>query len=1288
MNQKISKNLKILIAAISLILPFEIIYAANINIQQLQKSDIGKVNSKIIIAKLKFNVDKGQFRKSIGKLGYGVNYESVNIKDIVCIDTKLNGVINLNNQNQKVINNLNKIRNQLLDLDMFEYIEFDYIDDYTGAVNDSSYSDGTLWGLKNTGQDGGLLDADIDADLAWDIATGSTESIVAVMDSGCRITHNDLMDNIWKNIDEVPNNGIDDDSDGYIDNFNGIDAFDDDGFPEDLHGHGTHCSGTIAASANDGNPHVGVAYNAKILPCKLGDRGAAQSAQIKAIDFLISEKVKIANCSYGGFFPSQAVFEAMSKGGEANILFLVSAGNSSNDNDTLPAYPASYDLECIVSVAATDRNDEIATFSNFGLTSVDLGAPGVEIFSTTATNDQSYEVWAGTSMAAPHVAGVVALIRSVRNDWSVLQVREKLLDSVDIISSLDGKTVTSGRLNAAKAVQDLGVFGIPDGNMELSVNPPSGSLLMAGEKISIFLKVIDGEKVENAIATMLQEDGSTSFFSNDGIDPDLVDSDNVYTSYFKVPDEPQKLTLTLFVSAEGKNDAIRVINYNVANIPENDNFKLASKINSDDAIVESFNTFATVEPGEPRHSGLTMQYGSLWWKWTSPVNGNIFIDTAGSDIDANIAIYQGNKIDELILIGNNQNYTVENRKGHVSFKANQGKTYKFCISSPTNLDLGYIRLRVSVDGRPDINNPMLYGIKPINGFISKTNRLEISGFSHDPEPNASGIKEVLVKVNENNLFNVAVGKEEWFMPLALEEGENTIQVVSVDYSGNTSNVVKYQYDYFPPDLTNDHFVNASPLNLEILNINKGQTILELSRGVENKDKISLSLNGKKLNNNDFELGEENKSILIFKKPFENNGQIELFNPFWITETITTNKATKEFNEPNHAGNDGGKSVWFKFKAPYDGYLTIDILKSEFDTLLAMYQGNSVSALNQINSNDDAFLNDELEFDPGISQLKQALKKDMVVYIAADGYGSESGNIALRSRFDQEAIYKLRIDKNGSGEIISPFMPFNDIYGEYALFKNGDQIFIKAEPSLNNKFFGWSGDLNFTDNEFDLVISDSYSLKANFKKETGIFNFEDVALINDIRWKFGDENSWIIDGADSYDGSYSLKSGDIEDNNMSVAEFTGNFYDGVISFALNVSSERDWDKLEFYIDNKKINEWSGTIDWKIEEYPISAGIRNLKWVYSKDFANSSGGDFARIDRLVLPLGISATSKISVSNGQLYLDFKGEPNHTYEVYKSYDLNKWDLHKTVILNDLGSKSIAIKSESAKQFFKVLLK
>ena len=208
----------------------------------------------------------------------------------------------------------------------------------------------------------------------------------------------------------------------------------------------------------------------------------------------------------------------------------------------------------------------------------------------------------------------------------------------------------------------------------------------------------------------------------------------------------------MFVSAEGKNDAIRVINYNVANIPENDNFKLASKINSDDAIVESFNTFATVEPGEPRHSGLTMHYGSLWWKWTSPVNGNIFIDTAGSDIDANIAIYQGNKIDELILIGNNQNYTVENRKGHVSFKANQGKTYKFCISSPTNLDLGYIRLRVSLAGRPDINKPMLYGIKPINGFISKTNRLEISGFSHDPEPNASGVKEVLVKVNKNSLF--------------------------------------------------------------------------------------------------------------------------------------------------------------------------------------------------------------------------------------------------------------------------------------------------------------------------------------------------------------------------------------------------------------------------------------------------------------------------------------------------------------------------------------------------------
>ena len=170
----------------------------------------------------------------------------------------------------------------------------------------------------------------------------------------------------------------------------------------------------------------------------------------------------------------------------------------------MASYPCSYDLECIVSVAATDRNDDITGFSNYGETSVDLGAPGLEIFSSTSSNDQSYESWAGTSMAAPHVSGVVALMRSLRPDWTVLQIREKLLSSVDLIDALDGKTVTGGRLNAAKAVANMGSFGAPDGIMEVSIKPPSGSMLMADEKIAIEVEVIDGEKVENAVNNMLK----------------------------------------------------------------------------------------------------------------------------------------------------------------------------------------------------------------------------------------------------------------------------------------------------------------------------------------------------------------------------------------------------------------------------------------------------------------------------------------------------------------------------------------------------------------------------------------------------------------------------------------------------------------------------------------------------------------------------------------------------------------------------------------------------------------
>jgi len=1240
----------------------------------------GKVNGDYLLVRTRGDIDQVNFKRFIKKTGLKVVHEFTLVSGLKTLSMPKDA------GNQDRLERLLATKRDLEDSGIFRYVELDYVNEPFAKVTDSAFVDGTLWGLENLGQDNGLIDADIDVEQAWELTSGSPETVVAVIDTGVRVTHNDLINQIWTNTDEIPNNGVDDDADGYVDNYKGVDFYNNDGDPNDVHGHGTHCSGTIAASGNDEFPHAGVAFNSTILPCKVGDFGMPHSAIIAAIEFCVSEGVKIANCSYGGYFPSQASYDAYAEAGAEGLMFLAAAGNDANDNDSLPMFPSSYDLECIVSVAATDRDDDITGFSNYGETAVDLGAPGLEIFSCTSSNDQSYESWAGTSMAAPHVSGVVALMRSLRPDWTVLQIREKLLASVDPIDSLDGKTVTGGRLNAALAVANMGTFGAPDGVMEISVNPPSGSMLMADDTISIVVEVIDGDKVEDATVTMLTEDGNTAFFSNDGELPDLIEGDNLYTSYFKVPQKQGKLKMTLFVQANGKDDAIRVVQYNIADIPENDDFALAEKITEEFTIVEAFNNYATVEQGEPRHSGQSMQFASLWWKWTAESGGSVFVDTAGSDVDTNIAVYRGNEIEELLLVARNQNYTFEERDKGVYFNALAGKTYKFCISSSSESDLGYVRLRVAPKGKPDINIPFLSGIKPFNGFITKTNKIEIRGFAHDPQPNASGVKEVRARVNEG-IYSVVVGTQEWFTPVALLEGENIIELVAVDYSDNVSESVRLQYDYFPPDLTNDHFVNAVELNRDVVQVQAGQSRVSLTRGIEDLDYVVVKQDGVTMQGDRYSLDPEDAGTLVLDKEVQYDARIEVFNPYWTTPTVSTLKATKEHQEPDHAGNEGGGSVWYRFKAPYDGILTIDILESGFDTLMGMYMGSSVEDLVKIIANDDGFEEDELEFDPGISQLTQALEQGMNVFIAVDGYGGETGNVAIRSLFKMDSVHRLMLEVNGTGTVVTPYQPFSGGFGPYSLHKQNESVLVEAVPADGGRFFGWSGDVNVTDPKFDLTISDEYNIRANFVDNRGVYGFED-GTGQDFRWTTGGGAPWAPDGQEPFQGSYSMRSGSIGDTEESVLSFKGNFNDGEVSFALKLSSESDWDKLIFSIDDQVRGDWSGLVDWKIVSFPVRAGSHTLTWKYSKDFANSANLDAAWLDELSLPLSISASLKGIPHPDQFELLIRGEPMHRYEILSSRNLIDWKESSEVRIDNNGEATLFVPNKGDYQFYKIKTK
>ncbi|HON07973.1 MAG TPA: S8 family peptidase, partial [Verrucomicrobiota bacterium] len=298
---------------------------------------------------------------------------------------------------------------------LVEFAEPDFIIKTDQSTpNDPRFLDGSQWGLNNVGQFGGKADADIDAPEGWGILNSASNIIVAIIDSGIRYTHEDLASNMWINPGEIPDNGIDDDNNGYVDDIHGINAIDgasNPGDPFDDYGHGTHVAGIIGAVGNNQKGIAGVAWKVQIMSLKFIDstNNGYLSDAVECINYAINKGAKIINASWGSTNYSSTLQTAFNKARSAGIIVVVSSGNDSRNNDITPSYPASYNLDNIISVLATDFNDEIADYSNYGATSVDVGAPGSSIISTFFLNDSSYIYLSGTSMSSPHVAGICAL---------------------------------------------------------------------------------------------------------------------------------------------------------------------------------------------------------------------------------------------------------------------------------------------------------------------------------------------------------------------------------------------------------------------------------------------------------------------------------------------------------------------------------------------------------------------------------------------------------------------------------------------------------------------------------------------------------------------------------------------------------------------------------------------------------------------------------------------------------------------------------------------------------------
>ncbi|NQT80496.1 MAG: S8 family serine peptidase [Candidatus Aminicenantes bacterium] len=367
---------------------------------------------------------------------------------------------------EKTLEELNKNPN-------IEYAEPDYIRQLDSTVpNDISFS--SLWGLHNDGQKGGTTDADIDAPEAWDLVTGSSDVKVAVVDSGVDYNHEDLNANMWINTGEIPGNGEDDDVNGYVDDYYGINTVDDTGDPMDDYDHGTHCSGIIAAVGNNDVGVVGVSWAAKIMALKfLDDQGSGYvSDEIECIEYAIDKSAHIINASFGGYNFSSAEYNAIDASKDAGILFIAAAGNDGKNNDEDLHYPSSYGIDNIIAVAATDDDDDLASFSNYGPYSVDVAAPGVAIYSTVP-ND-SYEYKQGTSMATPYVAGLAALIKSYNLSLTWQQIRNRILSGADQKVSLEGKILTGARINAFNSINSGDITSY---SLDIQSSPSTGAYI-------------------------------------------------------------------------------------------------------------------------------------------------------------------------------------------------------------------------------------------------------------------------------------------------------------------------------------------------------------------------------------------------------------------------------------------------------------------------------------------------------------------------------------------------------------------------------------------------------------------------------------------------------------------------------------------------------------------------------------------------------------------------------------------------------------------------------------------
>ncbi|QYM77934.1 S8 family serine peptidase [Horticoccus luteus] len=579
---------------------------------------------------------------------------------------------------------------------LYDYVEPDRIRIATATPNDTSFAQ--QWSLRNTGAGGGTVGADIDAVAAWDLIHDAPNVIVAVIDTGVRLTHSDIAANLWNN--PSPTFG---DYHGarYI---RGVKS----GNPNDdsTSGHGSHVAGIIGAVANNANGIAGVAWNVRIMALKFMDSTGQGyvSDEISCIDYAIAHGAQIINASFGEDTTtsfSQSELDAIARARDAGIIFVAAAGNDASNMDLTRHYPASFPLDNIIAVGSSTKLDDVSTFSNYGPGAVELFAPGEAILSLSNAADSgtaAYQILSGTSMAAPHVSGALALLKAKFPSDNYHQLINRLLRGVEPVARFTGKTLTGGRLNLAAAL--VTTANRPFNDDFASRARLSGDNIAArGSTVGATTESGEPAHAGNGSASLwyewtpttgglvrLSTAGSTFDTvlavytgTNLGALLPLASNDNDSGTLTSRLDLVVQAGTTYEIAVAGKNGATGFAQLSLGTVPGNDAFASPLVLNGASVRVTATNANCTREVGEPQ---ILSQAGghSLWYQWTAPATARVQVAAYSTDLDPLLAIYTGSSLTALTLVAASDD-TNGQPASLCTLNAVAGVTYRIAVDS-------------------------------------------------------------------------------------------------------------------------------------------------------------------------------------------------------------------------------------------------------------------------------------------------------------------------------------------------------------------------------------------------------------------------------------------------------------------------------------------------------------------------------------------------------------------------------------------------------------------------------